>query len=130
MAVDAAVYQPDLDECKLPTCLDVVLTNIKSIPYNATGDNYIHTALIDPIDAALNFGAIQAGVVLSSLQKSEVNAAAGVAIDQVLSTRGWYLQVLPSSPTTRQARQSSPVSFWYTDGGSVNKISMASVDLL
>jgi len=107
-----------------------LLTNVKSIPYNTVGDNYIHTALIDPVDAALNFGAIQAGVVLSSLQKSEVNAAAGVAIDQVLSTRGWYLQVLPSSPTTRQARQSPPVSFWYTDGGSVNKISMASVDLL
>ncbi len=107
-----------------------LLTNAKSIPYNKAGEGMIHASLMDTVKAALHFGAIQPGVTLSSLQASQVNTAAGTQIDQILSTRGWYLQVLDASPTVRQARGTPPCSFWYTDGGSVNQITLQSVDLL
>jgi hypothetical protein len=110
--------------------LMLMLTHLKSIPYNKTGEGYIHAALMDPINAAIKFGAIQPGITLSASQISQVNAEAGTAIDQVLSTRGWYLQILEATPTVRQNRGTPPCNFWFTDGGSVQKISMASVDLL
>ena len=110
--------------------LMLLLTSAKSIPYNEAGRALISASLMDTINAALNFGAIQPGVNLSSLQIAEVNAAAGIPIDQVLGTRGWYLQVGQTAPAVRQARGTPPCNFWYTDGGSVNTISLASIDLL
>lgn len=107
-----------------------LFVNSKSIPYNNDGDGQIHAALMDPITAALDFGAIQKGINLSASQISQVNSSAGVAIDSVLSTRGWYLQILQASPATRQARTTPPCKFWYTDGGSVQQLSLASIDLL
>ncbi len=106
-----------------------LLTQLKSIPYNNSGYAAIHAALQDTINAALFFGAIQPGVTLSTLQIYEVNNAAGVKIDQTLSTRGWYLQVLDASPAVRQARTSPPCTFWYMDGGSINKLNLASIDV-
>ena len=110
--------------------LMLLLTNAKSIPYNAPGMATIHASLMDTINQALNFGAIQPGVSLSGLQISLVNTAACLPIDQVLSTRGWYLQVLAPTPSVRQARGTPVCNFWYTDGGSVQQITMTSVDLL
>lgn len=110
--------------------LMVLLTTAKSIPYNQAGYSMIEAACMDPINAALNFGAIRAGVTLSALQASEVNNDAGVRIDNVLNQRGWYLQVLDADPTVRQARGSPPVTLWYMDGESVQRINLASIDLL
>jgi hypothetical protein len=107
-----------------------LLINAKSIPYNNAGMTMIHNALGSTITAALNFGAIQPGINLSSLQITEVNNAAGGPIDQVLSTRGWYLQILQPSAAVRQARGTPICNFWYMDGGSVNMITLNSVDLL
>jgi hypothetical protein len=110
--------------------LMTLLTQMKSIPYNKTGSGMIQTALMNTIGLALNFGAIQPGVTLSTSQAANVNNAAGTKIDDILHTRGWYLQVLDAAPTSRQARSTPPCNFWYTDGGSVQKISLTSVDLL
>lgn len=106
-----------------------LLENVKSIPYNAAGNAQIEAALSDDIDAALNFGAIRAGVTPSATQAVAVNAAAGVPIDSVLATRGWYLQVLTPSSTVRQARGSPTCNFWYMDGESIQKINLSSVNL-
>ena len=81
---------------------------------------------MDPIKAALNFGSITPGVPLSSLQTAEVNAAAGLAIDGSLATRGWYLQILPAAAQSRQNRTTPPCSFWYMYGGSVHQLNLAS----
>ena len=110
--------------------LMLLLTNAKSIPYNDTGTAMIHATLMNTVNLALKFGAIQPGVTLSANQISLVNTAAGRAIDQVLNTRGWYLQVLTPSPAVRQARGTPICNFWYMDGGSVQQITLASVDLL
>lgn len=105
------------------------LTQAKSVPYNAVGDATIESWLMDDINQGVNFGAIREGVQLGSAQVQEVNTAAGLKIDSVLSSRGWYLQVLASQATaqTRAARQSPPCKFWYMDGGSVQQLNLASV---
>jgi hypothetical protein len=103
------------------------LTSVNSIPYNADGDTMIEAFLTDPINQFQNFGGQRAGVALSAAQAAEVNAAAGLAIDSVLSTRGWYLQVLPATAQVRAARQSPPINYWYMDGQSVQVLQMASI---
>lgn len=103
--------------------------SVKSIPYNTTGYNLVRAALLDPINKYVNFGAIQPGVPLSASQAQQVNTAAGAKIDGVLSTVGWYLQILPASPTVRGLRGSPPMKFWYTDGGSIQTLLLATIDV-
>lgn len=107
-----------------------LLTQVKSIPYNAQGRTMIQAALASTIQQALNFGLMRAGVTLSASQIAAVNAAAGLAIDNTLATQGWYLQVLNANPTVRQARGSPPCNFWYMDGESVQQINLTSTDIL
>lgn len=109
--------------------LMTLLTTVSSVPYNSSGYGLIKAACMDPINQGLNFGAFRTGVPLSALQAAEVNNAAGVAIDQVLSTQGWYLQILPATAQVRGARGSPPMAFWYMDGGAVQKINLASVEV-
>lgn len=106
-----------------------LLTTVRSIPYNAAGYALIEEQLSGPIEDALAFGAIRAGVTLSAEQKLAVNTQAGKPIDVILSQRGWYLQVSPATPEVRAARGSPPVTFWYTDGGSIQKISLNSIEV-
>jgi hypothetical protein len=106
-----------------------LLVGLKSIPYNAPGRALERAAFMDPINAAVNFGAIQPGVTLSALQIAEVNNAAGVKIDRVLSAQGWYLQILDATPQNRGLRKTTRNSLWYTDGGSVNQINLSSIDV-
>jgi hypothetical protein len=99
----------------------------KSVPYNDAGYTAIESALADPINAAVNFGAIRPGVELSESQAASVNAEAGLSISGTLASRGWYLQVLPASPTVRAARGSPPCKFWYMDGESIQSIDLTSI---
>lgn len=104
-------------------------TQVPSIPFNTNGYNLIRAALQDPIDKYVNFGAIQPGVPLSASQAQAVNLAAGVKIDGVLSTVGYYLQILPATAQVRGLRGSPPMKFWYTDGGSIQSLLLASIDV-
>jgi len=91
----------------------------------------LRTALLDgPIAAALNFGAIRTGVVLSATQIAYVNQQAGQAVDQIISQQGYYLQILDPGAEARQARTSPIVNLWYTDGGSIQQITVSSLDIL
>lgn len=112
---------------QLQLALMTLLIASTSIPYNVQGYSLIDSACMDPINAALNFGAIRANVPLSALQKSQVNSAAGVPIDTILSSRGWYLQILPATSQVRTARGTPPMSLLYMDGGSVQAITLASI---
>jgi hypothetical protein len=106
-----------------------LLVTTGSVPYNDAGYNMIQQACMDTINSALNFGAIRPNVPLSSSQIAAVNNAAGVQIDKTLSTRGWYLQVLPATAPQRVARQSPPITFWYMDGQAVQQINLASYEV-
>lgn len=106
-----------------------LLTTIGSIPYNADGDTILAATALGPINDALNFGAIRAGVQLSTAQAVEVNTAAGVTISQTLQTRGWYFQsnAAGASAQVRAARGSPECTLWYMDGGAIQSITVASV---
>ena len=114
----------------LQLALMTLLTQVKSVPYNSSGYGLIYAACIDPIAQAVNFGAIRPGVPLSNLQAAEVNAAAGTQIDQILKNRGWYLQILDANAQVRAARSSPPITLWYMDGGSVQQINVASIEIV
>lgn len=127
--IDSYVNQIYLNS-QLQLAVISLMTNVNSLPYNAQGYGLIKAACQDPIDQAVNFGTIRQGVTLSAAQIAEVNNAAGTKIDTVLSQRGWYLQVLDATAQVRGQRGSPPITLWYMDGGSVQKINLASIVVL
>ena len=104
-----------------------LLANVPSIPYNSAGYAMVAAACNDPIAQAVNFGAIRAGVSLSASQIAQVNNLAGVAVDSILSTRGWYLQIKDPGVQVRGMRQSPSMTLLYMDGGAVQQLNLASV---
>ena len=104
-----------------------LLTQSGSIPYNQFGYTLIKAACQDVINRAMNFGAIRTGIQLSEVQKVEVNTMAGLPIDRVLTSTGYYLQIQDADPQVRVDRGTPPMTFWYTDGGSIQRLSLASV---
>lgn len=126
--IDSYVDQVWLNN-QLQLALMVLMTSAGSIPYNAAGYAQIEAACADPINAALNFGAIRAGVTMSASQIAQVNADAGQRISDTLQTRGWYLQIQDATPQVRAARGSPPCTLWYLDGQSVQSINLASVEV-
>lgn len=110
--------------------LIALLTAVKSIPYNQSGYALIRAAMADPINAALNFGSIRTGVVLSQSQIAQVNSAAGLDVSTIIEQQGYYLQILDPGAQVRGLRGTPVINFWYTDGGAVQKISLASINIL
>lgn len=106
-----------------------LLFNKGQIPYTTLGDSYIAAALKRTIDAALNFGAIRSGVVLSDDQTQTLVAAYGQAAAQAVQMSGYYLytNAAGTDATTRSKRQTPEIYFYYTDGQSVQRIVMNSI---
>jgi Protein of unknown function (DUF3383) len=117
-------------------------TTVPAVPFVTRGYNLIRSALVGsaassnsaptgPISAAIYFGAIVAGVTLSGVQSAALNSATGdPGATATIQNTGWYLQILDPGAIVRGGRGSPTINFWYTDGGSVQKISMSSVDVL
>lgn len=101
----------------------------KSIPYNDIGKSKVRASAQDPINEMLNFGGIQTGVILSEQQKSVINNEAGVDAATVIFNQGYYLMIRNATPQVRAARGSFPIKLWYTDGGSVHSINIASINV-
>lgn len=117
-----------------------LLTSIGRVPFNAVGDSQLYGALVGPtaagsldgegpINQAVRFGMIQAGVNLSAEQIVTVNTAAGLDISAPLFNQGWYLQIVTAPPAVRAARGPKQVNFWYTTGESVQRITMNSIEV-
>ena len=107
-----------------------LLTVVGSIPYNDSGYGLIRAAMEDPINAALNFGSIRTGINLSMAQKAEVANAAGKDVSGPLQQNGYYLQILDPGAQVRGNRGTPVINFWYTDGGAVQTINVASIDVM
>jgi hypothetical protein len=105
------------------------LVNTPSIPYNTPGYALIESFCMDPINAAVNFGAIVAGVTLSAAQIAQMNNSAGLRIDNTIVNRGWYLQIKPATAQVRIARTSPPCTLWYSDGGAIHQLLLASIEI-
>jgi len=126
----------------LQLALMTLLQTVPAVPYLTRGYNLIRSALVGsaasgnspptgPISAALYFGTIVAGVTLSGTQSAALNTATGDAgATATIQNTGWYLQILDPGAIVRGGRGSPTINLWYTDGGSVQKISMSSVDVL
>jgi len=106
-----------------------LLTNLGQIPYNDDGYEMIGSGVQTDIDAAVSFGAIRSGVTLTDAQKTQVNQLAGLDISDVLFARGWYLSVVDPGGTVRAVRGSPTATFFYTDGQSVQKITLSSLQV-
>jgi hypothetical protein len=123
-----------VNEIKLNSDLQLALMDLleqaNSIPFNAAGDALIEATLADPIQAAVDFGSIVAGVELSSSQIAAVNAAAGKNIATTIQNQGWYLLITTASPSVRQGRGPRAITFFYCDGESVQSFSLSSIVLL
>lgn len=98
--------------------------------YNPDGYALIRAAMLDPINGGLNFGGIKTNVALSQAQQQEVNQAAGVNAAPVIQTQGYYLQILDPGAPARALGQTPIINFWYTDGGDILQITLASIDIL
>src|SRR5579859_1432392 len=125
--------QPYVNQIYFNSQLQLALAELESrvgsIPYNRAGYTLIRQACMDTINQMLNYGAIQPGVQLSATQVQEVNLAAGANIASVLQNTGWYLQISDATPQVRAARTSPPITLWYVDGGSIQQITLNSIDV-
>jgi hypothetical protein len=126
-------FDPYINQIWLNAALQLAfmdfLTTINSVPYNADGYAMLRNVAQGPINAALNFGAIRVGVPLTPTQRAQVNSAAGLDIATTLQNVGWYLLIQPADGPTRAARESPPMTLWYMDGGAIQKIELASIDV-
>jgi len=101
----------------------------RSIPYNARGKAIIEASFADTIAQGVLFGGIRTGVTLSSAQQSEITNAVGTDISASLLAKGYYLYIADSNATQRAERTSPSMTFWYCDGGCVQKITLASIEV-
>lgn len=115
---------------QLQLSIFVGLTQVNSAPYNSQGETLIRAWCADPINEALNNGTIRTGVALSQSQKATIFSQAGIDVSTQIETQGFYLQILPATAQVRQQRQSPPVRLWYTDGGAIQQITLASIAVL
>lgn len=104
-----------------------LLTSVGAVPYNSTGNGLIYSAALDPINAAINFGAIRAGINVSASQAAQIQYALGFNAAPTIASQGFYLQILEATATTRAARLSPPITLYYQDGEAVQQITMASI---
>lgn len=96
------------------------------VPYNEDGYALIRAWMQDPVNRALYSGVIDTGVTLSESQKAELIREAGRDISSELFTDGCVIQVNDPAPAVRQKRESPEVSCYYTYGGSVHQLTIAS----
>lgn len=109
-----------------------MLTSYGSIPYNANGVAIHRAAAADPINEMLNFGGIVPLIepsALSEQQKSIINTQAGFDITPTLLSKGWAIVITIPDAQTRGNRGSFPFTFWYSDGGSVQQVTMSSINV-
>jgi hypothetical protein len=122
-----------LDQVWLNANLQLAMVNlllaVGSIPYNSDGYSLVYAACMDPINAALNFGAIRKGVTLSEAQKAEIRFALGFDAAPAITANGFYLQIVDAAPSTRALRQSPSMTLYYADGGSIQKLTLASIEV-
>lgn len=106
-----------------------LLMNVGSIPYNTQGYTLVEAACLDPIYAAINFGAIRTGIALSESQKAQMQNALGVDASGAIQAKGFYLQIAPATAQQRIDRTSPSMTLYYTDGGSIQRLTLASIEV-
>lgn len=114
---------------QLQLAMFTLLQSVGSIPYNPTGYALVDAACADPLNAAVNFGAIRTGVALSSAQIAEIRNAIGADVSGAITANGYYLQIVPATASQRTDRVSPSMTLYYADGGSIQKLTLASIEV-
>lgn len=123
---DSFCFQIWLNANLLQDVIELFKSN-RSLPYNTRGDAAIEASMADTFAQGVSFGGIRTGIVLSTAQKNEIINAAGADITPTLNAKGWYLY-LPKATAEQRAQRIRPgCSVYYTDGGSVQKLTLASI---
>jgi len=104
-----------------------LLGSVGQIPYNDEGYELLRSGLLTDIDTAVSFGAIRAGVTLTEAQKAIILGIVGRDVSDALFATGWYLSIQDPGAAVRAARGSPICTFIYTDGQSVQKITLSSL---
>ena len=100
------------------------------VPYNDAGYALIRAWLVDPVNRALRNGCIDTGVTLSESQKVQLIQEAGEDISEELFTNGFVIRIDDPGASVRVNRESPTISLWYTYGGGVNRLEIASTAIL
>lgn len=106
-------------------CMNGFQNNLR-VPYTEEGYAIVRAWCMDPINRALRSGVIEPGVTLSEGQKAQLQREAGKDISNQLFSDGYYLKVEDPSPAIRQQRGTPDASLWYTYGGAIHKLEIAS----
>ena len=106
------------------------LTSNGRVPYNERGYALIRAWLQDPVNRATNNGVIDPSVTLSESQKAQVYNETGKDLSTELWTKGYAILVEDAGATVRVGRNSPNISVYYTYGGSVHRIEVASTALV
>lgn len=123
---DSFCFQIWLNSRLMRNSIDLFKSN-RSLPYNRRGDAAIEASFADTIEQGKTYGGIRTGIDLSASQLDEIKNAVGVDVAASIVSKGWYLYIPRATAQQRADRIRPGCSFYYTDGGSVQKITLASI---
>lgn len=106
------------------------LSGVTKTTYNENGYSFIRAWMSDPVNQALNNGVIQTGVTLSEAQKAQIISEVGDDITPELFANGYYLLIQDPGANARSTGESPVIMLYYTDGGVVKKLQIASTVIL
>ena len=112
----------------LRNALQVSLMNglgqVGRVPYTDEGYTIVRAWCMDPINRALNNGAIDPGVTLSESQRAQLINEIGQDVSNQILTDGYYLMVADPGAQARVDRDTPTLGLWYTYGGSVHRLEL------
>lgn len=100
------------------------LGQVGRVPYTDEGYTLIRAWCLDPINRALNNGAIDPGVTLSESQRAQLMNEIGEDVSAQIMTDGYYLMVADPGASARVNRDTPTLGLWYTYGGSVHRLEL------
>lgn len=109
-----------------------IITGFRSvgqIPYNSDGDALLASFCSSAIQGAISFGTIRKGIALSASQIQQVINLVGSDVSATITAQGFYLytDAQGTIPTVREARGTPPAILLYSDGESVQSLTMPSI---
>lgn len=101
-----------------------LLLTLGSLPYDQPGYSTLHAALMSgPAQAGLKNKVIQKGNSFTLSQVAQLKQeSGGINIAPNITQSGYYIQVVPATAQQRIDRDAVIVNFWYTNGGSIMRI--------
>ncbi|MCL1496258.1 hypothetical protein CO583_01875 [Parasaccharibacter sp. TMW2.1882] len=111
--------------------LALMLRLPRAIPYTRKGDTIIAATLQPAVNDALSFGLISQGVNLSEDEALTISTVYGQNTLTALQNNGYAISVAMENadPATRGKRQAVTATVIYTQGGSVQRINLNSIEV-